>query len=108
ALGQFGHRPGQPHVDKALAFLAKTQDPRGCWIGRWGVNYLYGTWQVLQGLEGIGFDMNHRMVRQAVAWLKHVQQTSGAWGESCRSYDDPGLAGQGTATASQTGWALLA
>ena len=51
ALGQYGYRPDQPQVVRALAFLEKTQDARGCWIGRWGVNYLYGTWQVLQGLE---------------------------------------------------------
>lgn len=107
ALGQFGHRPGQPHVDKALAFLERTQDPRGCWIGRWGVNYLYGTWQVLVGLEGIGYDMAQPMVRRAVAWLENVQQASGGWGESCLSYDDPSTAGQGTVTPSQTAWAML-
>lgn len=107
ALGYFGHEVGQSHVDRAIAFIAKTQDPRGCWIGRWGVNYLYGTWQVLQGLKAIHFDMQHPMVRHAVAWLKSVQQPCGGWGETCRSYDDPSLAGQGSPTASQTGWALL-
>jgi squalene-hopene/tetraprenyl-beta-curcumene cyclase len=107
ALGQFGYRPGNPHVDRALAFLERTQDPRGCFIGRWGVNYLYGTWQVLQGLEAIGFDRDHPMVRQAVAWLMDVQQISGGWGESCLTYDDPSTAGQGPVTASQTAWALL-
>jgi squalene-hopene/tetraprenyl-beta-curcumene cyclase len=107
ALGQFGHRTGQAHVDRALAFIERTQDRRGCWIGRWGVNYLYGTWQVLAGLHAIGYDMSRPMVRRAVAWLKQVQQVGGGWGESCASYDDPALAGQGTPTASQTGWALL-
>ena len=66
ALGQFGYRPGHPQVGSALAFLEETQDKRGCWIGRWGVNYLYGTWQVLVGLEAIGFDMDRPMVRRAV------------------------------------------
>ena len=107
ALGQYGYGPGQPAVDRALAFIERTQDRRGCWIGRWGVNYIYGTWQVLAGLHGIGFDMTRPMVRRAVAWLKKVQQGCGGWGESCRSYDDPGLAGQGSPTASQTAWALL-
>jgi squalene-hopene/tetraprenyl-beta-curcumene cyclase len=107
ALGEFGYRPGQPAVDRALAFLRRTQDRRGCWIGRWGVNYLYGTWQVLAGLDSIGFDRQDPMVRRAVAWLERVQQASGGWGESCASYDDPSLAGQGTVTASQTAWALL-
>ena len=94
ALGQFGYRPGHPQVDRALAFLEEAQDPRGCWIGRWGVNYLYGTWQVLVGLEAIGYDMDRPMVRRAVKWLNEVQQASGGWGESCHSYDDPSTAGQ--------------
>src|SRR5262249_13872015 len=71
------------------------------------VNYIYGTWQVLTGLEAIGFDMTDPMVQRAASWLEKVQQSTGAWGESCSSYDDPSLAGQGEATASQTGWALL-
>ena len=87
--------------------MKRTQDARGCWIGRWGVNYLYGTWQVLQGLEAIGFDRDDPMVRRAVAWLMDVQQISGGWGESCLTYDDPSTAGQGPVTASQTAWALL-
>jgi squalene-hopene/tetraprenyl-beta-curcumene cyclase len=107
ALGQFGYRPGHPQVERALRFIERTQDPRGCWIGRWGVNYLYGTWQVLQGLEAIGFDMQHPMIRKAVCWLQNVQQAGGGWGESCHSYEDPATAGLGPATASQTGWALL-
>jgi squalene-hopene/tetraprenyl-beta-curcumene cyclase len=108
ALGTHGVRQVHPAVDRALLFLERTQDPRGCWPGRWGVNYIYGTWQVLLGLEAIGFDRNAPMVRRAVAWLESVQQPCGGWGESCRSYDDPALAGQGTPTASQTAWALLA
>ena len=107
ALGEYGHEVGQPVVDRALAFLRRTQDPRGCWLGRWGVNYLYGTWQVLAGLRAVDFDMQEPMVRRAVKWLQQVQQASGGWGESCASYDDPALAGQGTVTASQTAWALL-
>ncbi len=107
ALGHYGHRPGQPLVDRALAFIEKTQKPEGFWDGRWGVNYIYGTWQVLVGLKQIGCDMSLPMVSKAVTWLKSVQQVNGAWGESCRSYDDPKWAGRGEATASQTAWALL-
>jgi squalene-hopene/tetraprenyl-beta-curcumene cyclase len=106
-LGHYGHRVGEPPVDRAIAFLRKTQELFGGWPGRWGVNYIYGTWQVLQGLARIGFDMSDPMVRRAVAWLNNVQQPGGGWGETCRSYDDPSLAGQGTPTASQTAWALL-
>jgi squalene-hopene/tetraprenyl-beta-curcumene cyclase len=107
ALGQYGYLPGNRQVDRALEFIERTQDRRGCWIGRWGVNYLYGTWQVLVGLQAIGFDMQHPMVRRAVTWLEQVQQPCGGWGETCQSYDDPALAGQGTPTASQSAWALL-
>jgi squalene-hopene/tetraprenyl-beta-curcumene cyclase len=107
ALGQFGYRVGHPVVDKALKKLRQTQDRRGCWLGRWGVNYIYGTWQVLAGLDAVHFDKEDPMVRKAVAWLKQVQQPGGGWGETCRSYNDPALAGQGATTASQTAWALL-
>jgi squalene-hopene/tetraprenyl-beta-curcumene cyclase len=107
ALGHYGFRVGRPDVDRAVAFLQATQERSGCWLGRWGVNYIYGTWQVLVGLQSIGYDMSLPMVRRAAAWLKRVQQPGGGWGESCRSYDDPRLAGQGTPTASQTAWALL-
>jgi squalene-hopene/tetraprenyl-beta-curcumene cyclase len=61
----------------------------------------------LSGLRSIGYDMTQPMARKAVAWLKKVQQPGGCWGETCGSYDDPRLAGQGTPTASQTAWALL-
>jgi squalene-hopene/tetraprenyl-beta-curcumene cyclase len=108
ALGYHGYQVEHPQVRRALAFLKKRQEPSGAWLGRWGVNYIYGTWQVLTGLRSIGFDMSDPMVRRAVAWLKRVQQPGGGWGETCRSYDEPSLAGQGAPTASQTAWALLA
>jgi squalene-hopene/tetraprenyl-beta-curcumene cyclase len=108
ALAGFGWNCRQAEVQCALVHLERTQDPRGCWPGRWGVNYLYGTWQVLVGLRAIGFDMSAPLVRQAVRWLESVQQPDGGWGETPASYDDPALAGQGPPTASQTAWALLA
>src|SRR5262249_4841801 len=107
ALGHFGFRPEHPQVRRALAFLRRAQNVDGAWIGRWGVNYVYGTWQVVQGLAAIGVGPDDRMVGRGAAWLKQVQQPSGAWGESCASYDDPSLAGRGSPTASQTAWALL-
>jgi squalene-hopene/tetraprenyl-beta-curcumene cyclase len=108
ALGHHGFRVDHPQAVRALAFLRATQEAAGCWPGRWGVNYLYGTWQVLVGLRAIGFDMGDPMVRRAVAWLEKVQQPGGAWGESCASYEDARWAGRGTPTASQTAWAVLA
>jgi squalene-hopene/tetraprenyl-beta-curcumene cyclase len=107
ALGHYGYTPYHPQVGPALDFLRRTQEPHGGWPGRWGVNYLYGTWQVLQGLSKIGVSTEDPMVRRAADWLKSVQQPGGCWGETCRSYDDPSLAGVGTPTASQTAWALL-
>jgi squalene-hopene/tetraprenyl-beta-curcumene cyclase len=107
ALGDYGFRPEHPQVKRALVFLRKTQNADGAWIGRWGVNYVYGTWQVLQGLASIGLPTDDRMMQRGAAWLKQVQQPSGAWGETCASYDDPSLAGRGSPTASQTAWALL-
>lgn len=107
ALGHYGFDVNNRWVIDGIRFIARTQDPRGCWLGRWGVNYIYGTWQVLQGLRAVNYDMQKPMVRRAVAWLEQVQQECGGWGESCRSYDDPAFAGRGTPTASQTAWALL-
>src|SRR5262249_28908203 len=69
ALGHYGYRPGHRPVDRGIAFVRQTQRPDGCWIGRWGVNYVYGTWQVLEGLGAIGLDRQDPMVRRAVRWL---------------------------------------
>ena len=107
SLGHYGWRVGQLPVDRAVRFILKRQEENGSWFGRWGVNYLYGTWQVLVGLQGIGFDMTAPPIRRAVRWFKDVQNADGGWGESCRSYDDPSQAGIGPSTASQTAWAIL-
>jgi squalene-hopene/tetraprenyl-beta-curcumene cyclase len=106
-LGTFGYRADHPAVSRALDYLWRTQEPQGCWFGRWGVNYIYGTWQVLQGLKALDFPMDHPALRMAADWLESVQQADGGWGESCRSYDDPRWMGRGEPTASQTGWAVL-
>jgi squalene-hopene/tetraprenyl-beta-curcumene cyclase len=107
ALSHFGFRVGQPPVDAAVRFILAHQEEDGAWFGRWGVNYLYGTWQVLVGLQAVGFDMTTPVVRRAVRWFKEAQNEDGGWGESCRSYDDPATAGRGESTASQTAWALM-
>ncbi len=107
ALAHHGYRIGHPAVDRAVAFILSHQEENGSWFGRWGVNYLYGTWQVLVGLAAAGFDMSSTPVRRAVRWLKDVQNGDGGWGESCLSYDDPSAAGIGNSTASQTAWAVL-
>jgi squalene-hopene/tetraprenyl-beta-curcumene cyclase len=106
-LGGLGYSADHPAVKRGLNYLWKTQEPDGCWYGRWGVNYIYGTWQVLVGLRAIGFDMNDPRVVRAADWLVSVQQSDGGWGESCRSYEDPAWKGRGTPTASQTAWAVM-
>jgi squalene-hopene/tetraprenyl-beta-curcumene cyclase len=101
------YNPQHETVRRAIEFLKKDQCDDGSWFGRWGVNYLYGTPQVLRGLGLIGEDMSAPYIRKAVDWLKSVQQSDGGWGERCDTYDDPSRKGKGPATASQTAWALI-
>ncbi len=106
-LGTLGYRDDHPKVARALDYLLRTQEPEGCWYGRWGVNYIYGTWQVLQGLKAIDFRMDLPAAQHAVRWLESTQQPSGGWGETPESYDDPSKKGTGEPTPSQTAWATL-
>ncbi len=107
-LGTLGYDLRHPAAAKALEFLKVEQEENGSWYGRWGVNYIYGTWSVLAGLRTIGEDMSASYVQRAVSWLESVQNPDGGWGESCLTYADPQLAGRGDSTPSQTAWALLA
>ncbi|MAE62788.1 MAG: squalene--hopene cyclase [Phycisphaeraceae bacterium] len=106
-LGHVGMRPGEPAIERAIEFLKHKQEPEGCWFGRWGVNYLYGTWQVLCGLRTVGVDMSEAWCVHAVQWLQSVQGDDGSFGESADTYEDPSLKGQGPATASQTAWGTM-
>jgi squalene-hopene/tetraprenyl-beta-curcumene cyclase len=102
-----GYSPAHPAVSRALEFLRRDQTTEGCWYGRWGVNYIYGTWQVLRGLGCIGEDMRAPYVRRAASWLRERQNSDGGWGESIASYDHPGEKGVGVSTPSQTAWAVM-
>jgi squalene-hopene/tetraprenyl-beta-curcumene cyclase len=97
-----------PQLVAAINQLERTQRPEGCWFGRWGVNYVYGTWSVLCALNAAGLDNRTTMVRKATDWLKAVQNPDGGWGEDCDSYrlDYDGHRSF-RSTASQTAWALL-
>jgi squalene-hopene/tetraprenyl-beta-curcumene cyclase len=106
ALGRVGIGPGNPAVDRGLAYVRRTQEPDGSWYGRWGVNYIYGTWQVLEGLRAVGVPADDPAVLRGAAWLEDHQQAEGGWGETPESYADRSLAGSGPATASQTAWAI--
>jgi len=106
-LGELGYTTEDPPVAKAIKFIRSDQEEDGSWFGRWGVNYVYGTWQVLVGLASVGEDMNQPYVQHAVRWLKSVQQENGGWGETLASYEEPHRKDEGKATASQTAWAVL-
>jgi squalene-hopene/tetraprenyl-beta-curcumene cyclase len=107
SLGRLGRRVGDPAVNRAMAYLRSSQEADGSWFGRWGVNYIYGTWQVLTGLAAVGVPSDDPLIVAGAEWLVAHQQPTGAWGESCDTYSDPALRGQGPATPSQTAWAVL-
>lgn len=106
-LGYEGWSVEHPQVQKALRFLREHQEDDGSWYGRWGVNYIYGTWQVLRGLRALNLDMSQPWLTRARDWLESVQHEDGGWGERCNTYDDPVFKGQGPSTASQTAWAVM-
>ena len=106
-MGVFGFTGAHPAVARALDFIRETQQDDGSWWGRWGVNYIYGTWSVLMGLKAIGEDMQSPGVQRAANWLKGCQNPDGGWGECCESYRHPSLSGKGPSTASQTAWAVM-
>ncbi len=106
-LATYGYTRDDKRVQKAIKFIFKEQEPDGSWFGRWGVNYIYGTFLVLRGLDAIGVDHLEPQVQQAAEWIRMVQNPDGGWGETCGSYDDPDTRGIGPSTPSQTAWALL-
>lgn len=106
-MGLEGVGMDHPQVKRALDYIRRSQEPDGSFFGRWGVNYIYGTWQVLRGLKALGYDMTEPWLLRARDWLESVQHADGGWGERCNTYDDPVFKGQGPSTASQTAWATM-
>jgi squalene-hopene/tetraprenyl-beta-curcumene cyclase len=106
-LANYGYTRADKRVERAVQFILSEQCPDGSWFGRWGVNYLYGTFLVLRGLEAMGMDNHEPQIQQAAEWIRMVQNSDGGWGESCRSYDDSDTRGVGVSTPSQTAWAIL-
>ena len=106
-LGRLGYDASYDPARRALDYIKRQQEPDGCWFGRWGVNYVYGTSAVLPALQAIGEDMTQPYVRKAVEWLAAHQNADGGWGETCASYVQPSLRGTGDSTASQTAWAIV-
>ncbi|MER2266659.1 squalene--hopene cyclase [Methylobacterium oxalidis] len=108
-LSQLGEtRETSQALDRGVAYLLKEQEKDGSWYGRWGMNFIYGTWSVLCALNAAGIDPDSPEIRRAVAWLISIQNPDGGWGEDASSYKiDPAFE-PGYSTASQTAWALLA
>jgi squalene-hopene/tetraprenyl-beta-curcumene cyclase len=107
-LAQLGEGSDNRAMKAALDFMVRVQEKDGSWFGRWGVNYIYGTWSALAGLSAAGLDRGSSTIRRAADWLVAIQNEDGGWGESCDSYT---LDYRGYETApsapSQTAWALL-
>lgn len=106
-LARLGADQQHQAVDRGIAYLRANQCLDGSWPGRWGVNYIYGTWQVLVGLSAAGIPAEDATVARGVEWLIDCQQENGGWGETAESYENPARKGIGPTTASQTSWALL-
>ena len=106
-LAQLGMPPEHQVLSRALAFLRRDQAPEGSWFGRWGTNYIYGTWSVLCALNAAAVPPTDPMVARAVAWLASVQRDDGGWGEDEESYGTAPHGRYTISTSSQTAWAVL-
>ena len=106
-LAQLGHDRKHPAVRRGLAYLRDQQEADGSWFGRWGTNYVYGTWSVLCALNAVGEDMQAPYVRKAVDFIVSRQREDGGWGEDCASYWPERRHEAKVSTPSQTSWALL-
>ncbi len=106
-LGALGYGPDFPPASRAIRYLRREQESDGSWFGRWGVNYIYGTWSVVAGLKSVGVSMSEPWVVRAMEFLLARQNQDGGWGEDCLSYASGDYAGRGASTPSQTAWALI-
>jgi squalene-hopene/tetraprenyl-beta-curcumene cyclase len=107
-IGQLGGGADNAALAAALDYLRRTQEDDGSWFGRWGMNYVYGTWSVLCALNAVGVSRRSPEIRRAVGWLLSMQNKDGGWGETGDSYGLERRVREGSpSTASQTAWALL-
>jgi squalene-hopene/tetraprenyl-beta-curcumene cyclase len=106
-LAQIGMTADDPVLVRALAYLRREQEDDGSWFGRWGTNYIYGTWSVLCAFNAAGIGANDPAVRRAIAWLVSVQREDGGWGEDEETYRSAPRGRYKESTPSHTSWAVL-
>lgn len=106
-LGRLGYDAKRPPLKNAIRFLKKDRIPDGTWYGRWGVNYIYGTFLACRGLSFTAKEAAKKELEEAAKWIREIQNDDGGWGESAVTYEDPFKKGKWFSTASQTAWALL-
>ena len=95
-------------IQKGVEFLKNEQEEDGSWFGRWGTNYIYGTWSVLHALKAAGENMNASYIKKAIAWIKNKQNKDGGWGEDCATYwKEKKNMKSIKSMPSQTSWAIL-
>ena len=107
ALCAYGYNRSHPAVEKGVEYLIRTQEEDGSWYGRWGVDYVYGTFLALRGLAAAGVSDREAYVQRGLEWVRSIQNFDGGWGESCESYKRKSFVAAGS-TPSQTAWAVLA
>lgn len=111
-LARLARESDRDALARCMLFLEAEQETSGCWFGRWGTNYIYGTWSVLEALREYAAPAAQSQIARAVMWLESVQHPDGGWGESNASYDDDGPREEhyrsADSTAFQTAWAVLA
>jgi squalene-hopene/tetraprenyl-beta-curcumene cyclase len=106
-LAQLGHEEDRPAINRGIAYLRREQEPDGSWFGRWGTNYIYGTWSSLCALNAAGVAQDDPMMARAVEWLLARQRPDGGWGEDCETYAHATPGEYHESLPSQTAWALL-
>lgn len=106
-LSQLGNAEDKAVIAKGVAYLRSEQEKDGSWFGRWGTNYIYGTWSVLCAVNAAGISNHDPMVKRAVEWLLQVQRSDGGWGEDEASYEGSPAGQYHESLPSQTAWALL-
>ncbi len=106
-LAQIGYEQDDPCVKRGIDFIKAEQEQDGSWFGRWGTNYVYGTWSALCAINAVGIDMKEPWVQKSVTWLKACQREDGGWGEDGATYWDDQKQSVKTSTPSQTAWAVL-